>query len=193
MADGISEAIFREALARFASGVIVVATRRGTEPPIGLTVTAFSAVSLEPPLVLLCVARQARTHDAVVAADHFGISVLAESQKWIAAQCAGPAGERFVGIPLSWGVSPAALLVEGAVVQLECRRYAVHPAGDHTILIGTPLRIAVGSEPPLVRFARTFGTFFPSTDIGRPREGLAVSRVAADVEAVGKGHEQASR
>jgi flavin reductase ActVB len=184
MADEISEAGFREALARFASGVTVVVTRRGTDPPIGLTATAFSAVSLEPPLILVCVARRGRAHDAVVEADHFGISVLAESQEWIAAQCAGPLGERFVGIPLSRGIREAALLVEGAVVQMECHRYAAHPAGDHTILIGTTLRIMLGSEPPLVRFARTFGTFFPSTDVGRPRESLVASRMTADVDPV---------
>jgi flavin reductase (DIM6/NTAB) family NADH-FMN oxidoreductase RutF len=183
MADEISEAIFRDALARFASGVTVVVTQQGTDPPIGLTATAFSAVSLAPPLVLVCVARRTRAHDAVVDADHFGISVLAESQKWIAAQCAGPFGERFVGIPLSRGIAQA-VLVDGAVAQLECHRYAAHPAGDHTILVGRTLRIMVGSEPPLVHFARTFGTFFPSTDVGRPRDSLVVSRMPADIEAL---------
>jgi flavin reductase ActVB len=192
MEDEIFEAVFREALARFASGVAVLATRRGAAPPVGLTVTAFSAVSLEPPLILVCVGRSARTHDAVVDADHFGISVLAESQEWIAAQCAGPAGERFVGIPLRGGISEDAVLVEGAVAQLECLRYAVHPAGDHTILIGKTLRIRVGSEPPLVRFARRFGTFFPSTDVRRSRESLVVSRVPGDADPR-RGHDQANR
>ena len=156
MSEPISSDAFREALARFASGVTVV-TAAGPSGPSGLTASAFSSVSLSPPLVLVCVGKRARAHDALVRGDFFGVSVLAERQAWIAEQVGRSGIDRFRDVPLRReGRVP---LVEGALVQLECRRYAAHDAGDHTILVGEVLEGTVGAGSPLVHFGRKFGGF----------------------------------
>jgi len=179
--ESISQAGFREALARFASGVTVVAVRTRSERPVGLTATAFSAVSLTPPLVLVCVARRSHAHDGVIGAERFGVSVLAEAQRWIAKQCARAGEERFDGVPWSKGLGDGVLLVDGAVVQLECRRHQLCVAGDHTILIGEVLETTVGTAAPLVHFARRFGTFSESPD-GARASGEAGRHLVCEIE-----------
>jgi flavin reductase (DIM6/NTAB) family NADH-FMN oxidoreductase RutF len=158
MHDSLSEARFREALAHFASGVTVV-TARGPREPVGFTATSFTSVSIEPPLVLVCVAKSAGAHDAVVTSARFGVSILAERQEWIAAQFARSGVDRFYLVPL-WGEGPGGVpLVEGAIVHLECSHHAAHAAGDHTILVGQVVTTRVGSGRPLVRYRRQFGAF----------------------------------
>jgi flavin reductase (DIM6/NTAB) family NADH-FMN oxidoreductase RutF len=156
MADAVSSASFREALARFASGVVVV-TGHAPEGPVGFTVSAFSSVSLEPPLVLFCVGKTASAYDGILAAPQFGISVLEAGQAEIAAQFARHGVDRFAGVALRAGAGVP--LIEGAVAQLECRRHALHDAGDHTIVVGEVLRSHSAPGEPLVHHARRFGDF----------------------------------
>jgi flavin reductase (DIM6/NTAB) family NADH-FMN oxidoreductase RutF len=147
---------FRDALAQFASGVIILATRQ-EERLAGLTATAFSSVSLDPPLVLVCVARTASSYAAVVAADLLGISVLAEEQGWIARQIAKTGVDKFAGVSLVPGKSVP--LVDGALAHLECRTHARHEAGDHTIVIAEVIATAVAVGRPLLHYDRKLGGF----------------------------------
>jgi flavin reductase ActVB len=147
---------FREALSRFASGVVVVAGH-APDGPVGFTVSAFSSVSVEPPLVLVCVAKTASAYTAITAVARYGISVLEASQSWIASQFARQGVDRFGGVALRAGAGVP--LVEGALAQLECERHAAHDAGDHTILIGAVVDVRHGQGEPLVHYARTFGWF----------------------------------
>lgn len=151
----ISSHQFREALAHFASGVTVVAART-SEGLVGFTATGFTSASLTPPLVLVCVGKGASAHDGIVGAERFGVSVLSDGQEWIAEQFARSGIDRFRGVSLLPSGAP---LVEGALVQLECRRYARHDAGDHTIVLGEALDGFVGVGRPLLHFARRFGSF----------------------------------
>ena len=153
--EPISSAMFREALAHFASGVTVVTTRTKDEL-VGFTATGFASVSLSPPLVLVCVGKVGSAHDAVVAAELFGISVLSDRQAWIAEQFATSGVDRFRDVSLRSARVP---LVEGALVHLECRRYDRHEIGDHTILFGEVLDGSIRAGRPLVRFVRRFGSF----------------------------------
>jgi flavin reductase ActVB len=158
MSESISSAEFREALARFASGVTVVAARdsRGL---VGFTATGFTSVSLSPPLILVCIGKKASVHDRIVDAELFGVSVLAERQAWIAEQFARPGVDRFLNVPLSNDGLPRAPRVEGALTRLECQKHALHDAGDHTLLVGKVLAGAIANGRPLVHFARRFGGF----------------------------------
>jgi flavin reductase ActVB len=158
MTESISSTEFREALAHFASGVTVV-TASDKGGLVGFTATAFSSLSLSPPLLLVCVAKKASAHDRIVEAEAFGVNVLAERQAWIAEQFARPGIDRFLGIPLAAGESSRAPLIEDALVRLECERYARHEAGDHTILVGRVLAGATASGRPLLHYARRFGGF----------------------------------
>jgi flavin reductase ActVB len=164
MSEGISDTAFREALAQFASGVTVV-TARGAAGPVGFTASAFTSVSLRPPLVLVCVAKGASAHDTVVKAELFGVSVLADRQAWIAEQFARARVDRFDGVPLRVGGEETIPFIEGALVHLACASHAVHDAGDHTVLLGEVLGASVSAGRPLVHFARQFGGFLPETGL----------------------------
>jgi flavin reductase (DIM6/NTAB) family NADH-FMN oxidoreductase RutF len=153
--ETISDRAFRDALAHFASGVTVVAART-TQGLVGLTATGFASASLSPPLVLVCVGKVASAYAGVVGAEHFGVSVLGERQAWIAEQFARPGVDRFRGVPLRAAGVP---LIDGALAQLECRRFARHDAGDHTIVLGEVLEGRVAAGRPLVHFGRRFGAF----------------------------------
>jgi flavin reductase (DIM6/NTAB) family NADH-FMN oxidoreductase RutF len=156
MSESVSGQAFRDALAQFASGVTIVATRQG-EQLDGLTATAFSSVSLDPPLVLVCVAKTASAHDAVVSAERVGISVLALEQGWVARQFARHGIDKFGGVPLvpDRGVP----LVDGALAHLEGRRHARHDAGDHTIVVAEVAAAWAAGGKPLLHYARKLGGF----------------------------------
>jgi flavin reductase (DIM6/NTAB) family NADH-FMN oxidoreductase RutF len=156
MSDFPLKSAFREALSRFASGVVIVAAYT-PEGPVGFTASAFSSVSLEPALVLVCVGKSASAYGSMVAARRFGISVLHEKQGWIAEQFARSGIERFAGVPLA--TSPRVPWIAGALAQLECEPAALHDAGDHSILVGQVLEAQVAAGQPLVHYARSFGAF----------------------------------
>ncbi|MGA3122430.1 MAG: flavin reductase family protein [Polyangiaceae bacterium] len=149
---------FRDALARFASGVTIVAARHPSGL-VGFTATAFSALSLSPPLVLACVGKKASAYDRIVTCEHVGVSILDERQAPIAAQFARSGIDRFAGIPLSIGTGYGVPLIEGSLAALECRRHALHDAGDHTIFVAEVLAASVSAGSPLLHFGRRFGAF----------------------------------
>jgi 3-hydroxy-9,10-secoandrosta-1,3,5(10)-triene-9,17-dione monooxygenase reductase component len=141
---------FRTALGRFPSGVTVVTVRDAAGRDCGMTVSAFSSLSLEPPLVLVCIGDDATIAGAVAAAGHFAVSVLSEEQESLARRFADPDADRFGGAKISRGVTGLAL-IDGAVAQLECAIVARHRGGDHTIVTGEVLSAtAVGDGRPLV-------------------------------------------
>ncbi len=142
---------FRSALSRFAAGVTVVTTRDGDGRPCGLTASAFTSVSLEPPLVLVCVDRAATAHPAFEQHGWFAINVLAKSQESLSRQFAASGGDKFAGVAFREGCSSLPL-IEGALVALECRLVSRHPAGDHTIFVGQVEGVSIASGHPLVYF-----------------------------------------
>jgi flavin reductase (DIM6/NTAB) family NADH-FMN oxidoreductase RutF/NAD(P)H-dependent FMN reductase len=180
MTEPISEAAFREALSRFASGVTVV-TAVATTGPVGFTASAFTSVSLSPPLVLVCVAKKASVHDALIAAPRFGVSLLASGQRWIAEQFGRPGANRFQNVPLRGGSSTVPL-IEASLASLECARHATHEAGDHTLLVGEVVGVTVTTGAPLLHYSRQYGSFAAETSPpkatanGAPSAGVAPRR-----------------
>ena len=141
---------FRHALGRFPSGVTVVTVRGTDGRDFGMTVSAFASVSLDPPLVLVCIGDDATIAGAVAAAGHFAVSVLAENQGALAQRFATSDTDRFMGTAVSRGTTGIALL-DGAVTHLECAIVARHRGGDHTIVVGEVLAAsAVEDGRPLV-------------------------------------------
>jgi flavin reductase ActVB len=171
MNESVSDLAFRDALAQFASGVTIVAARHGEELA-GLTATAFSSVSLEPPLVLVCVAQRASAYDAVVNAERVGISVLALEQAWVARQFARHGIDKFADVPLLPG--PSVPLVDGALAHLECRRHALHPGGDHSILVLEVVSASAAGGEPLLHHARKLGGIVSESSV---RPGLPATAV----------------
>ncbi|WP_433262073.1 flavin reductase family protein [Actinosynnema sp. CS-041913] len=138
---GVSPTEMRSTLARFATGVVVLTV--GGEHIHGMTANAFSSVSLDPPLVLCCVARTATMHRAITAAGHFATSVLRADQEPRArhfASRARPAGRaQFDTVDWAPGPHTGAPVFTDSLAWVECALDGVHEAGDHSVFIGRVL------------------------------------------------------
>lgn len=160
MPDTIVEAVdFRNAMARFASGVTVVTTVDAAGQPAGFTASAFSSLSLDPPLILVCLEKRADSYPAFQAASRFAVSILAAGQADIAMRFATKGIDKFEGAPLVRGEATGLPLITGALAHLECRTYDLPDGGDHTIIIGEVLRAVSTDREPLLHFNRRFGRF----------------------------------
>jgi flavin reductase (DIM6/NTAB) family NADH-FMN oxidoreductase RutF len=140
---------FRKTLGQFATGVTIVTTRDASGRPMGLTVNAFASVSLEPPLVLVCIDDRSETHGGFEASGVFGVSVLSEEQEGWSRRFAMPGQEKFAPADLMLGETGVAL-VPDALAHIECRVSATLPGGDHTIYVGEVLRLHVAPGRPLL-------------------------------------------
>lgn len=155
--DGAMDArALRDALGRFATGVCVITTQ-GPAGPQGFTANSFSAVSLDPPLVLWSPGKSSRRHDLFVAASLFSIHVLASDQLELSRRfTSGPDG--FAGLPPLRSPEGVPVL-DGCLARFDCSRHALVDAGDHTIVLGRVLREAIAEGAPLVFSAGRYGTF----------------------------------
>ena len=116
----ISKEEFRRALSRFASGVTVVTTKDADGKLYGITVSAFCSVSLEPPLVLVCIERTTASHHALAASKHFVVNILRENQQNLSNHFASPSDDKFTGVEFRAGIEEIPVLT-GALANLECR------------------------------------------------------------------------
>jgi flavin reductase ActVB len=155
----VDSTAFREALARFASGVTVVTTRDAAGAPAGFTATSFSSLSLDPPLVLVCLDKRADSFPAFEAAGHFAVSILAADQAEQARRFATKGTDKFAGVAVEWGAVTGLPLLPDALVQLECRTHQVLDGGDHIIIVGEVVRAVSSDAEPLLHFNRRFGRF----------------------------------
>lgn len=135
---------FRAVLGRFATGVTVVTTLDRRRRDQGMTVGSFASVSLEPPLVLICIGHSASMYATMERATHFTVNILSESQEALARRFAEPGPNRFAGIGYSRGQNGIAVLDE-VLGYVECEIVARHEAGDHDIVIGA-VEVAVANE-----------------------------------------------
>lgn len=133
----------RDVMGMFATGITVLTA--GGEGPHGMTANAFSSVSLDPPMVLVCVARTAVMHDAIVGAGSYAVSVLGGAQEHVARYFANrnrPRGlAQFDAIAWRPGPLTGAPLLEGSLAWLECELAEVYSGGDHSIFLGRVLGI----------------------------------------------------
>jgi flavin reductase (DIM6/NTAB) family NADH-FMN oxidoreductase RutF len=159
----VDPADFRRALGQFAAGVTVVTTRDGQGRSLGLTVTAFASVSLEPPLVLVCVDHRSEAHAGFRHAGLFGISILAEGQRELSQRFAAGGPAKFSGLALVKGTTGVPL-IPGALAHLECRVSAAHAAGDHTIYVGEVLAVEARPGRPLLYHDRDYRRLAPGEE-----------------------------
>lgn len=133
----INPELFRKVLSQFATGVTIVTARHG-EAIHGLTANAFCSVSLEPPLVLVCVDQKAHSHHIIKQGGNFAVNILTTTQEALAQRFATnhlSAAERFAGINFHTEITGAPILKE-SLGWLDCKLVAAHPGGDHTIFVG---------------------------------------------------------
>jgi flavin reductase (DIM6/NTAB) family NADH-FMN oxidoreductase RutF len=139
-------------MGHFASGVTVVASREANGNPVGLTVSAFASVSLEPLLILVCLHRDASGHAPLLSRGYFGVSILDRRQADLARRFAVAEGsERFRGVEYREGTFGSPLLVP-ALAWMECRVHQVYPGGDHSIILGEVLECGAADGDPLLFF-----------------------------------------
>ena len=139
--------MFRRAVSRFATGITVVtAVEEGVDH--AMTVSAFTSVSLEPVLVLVCVETEARFHEAVGRVGQWGVSVLDATARpvadWLATR-GRPLHGQLDRVPHHRGPVTGAALLDQACAWLECRTYATYPGGDHSIIVGEVVGVGLGS------------------------------------------------
>jgi flavin reductase (DIM6/NTAB) family NADH-FMN oxidoreductase RutF len=142
---------FRSVLGRFASGVTVVTTRGPDETDQGMTVSAFCSVSLDPPLVLICIEKNASVHRSLTASDRFVVNILAVNQEQLARRFSIIDIDRFEGVGYSRSQDGIAIL-DDVLGVLECSRHAMYDGGDHTIILGEVEAARVTSGSPLLYY-----------------------------------------
>jgi flavin reductase (DIM6/NTAB) family NADH-FMN oxidoreductase RutF len=152
---GVTPDEFRRACGRFATGVTIATVLDAQGAPHGLTVSSFTSVSLDPPLVLICLGHAVTIIDSFRAAQHFGINVLAEWQRDISERFARKGADRFNSLEWTPGRTGVPLL-PGALASIECAVEQRVTSGDHDILIGRMVRAEVSEGEPLVYFASRY-------------------------------------
>ncbi|MEJ5369075.1 MAG: flavin reductase family protein [Bryobacteraceae bacterium] len=162
MAGGVSEAEFRRACGAFATGVAVATVTGRDGKPHGLTVNSFTSVSLDPPLVLVCIGHKAATHGPFSTALAFAVNILDESQRELSERFASSHPRRFEGVAWKTGEAGAPVLEEALAV-LECEAWRKMDAGDHTIVVGLVKRTRARDGRPLLYFGGKYRRMDPES------------------------------
>ncbi len=153
----IDSTLFRDILSQFASGVTIVTTRNG-ETLHGLTVSSFCSVSLEPPLILVCIDKKASSHPVLQTSKRFAVNFLTAAQQDISNRFADPKRspeERFQGLAVRTAVTQSPILPD-VLAYLDCEVYAEYDGGDHTIFVGKVVAGEVGEGAPLLYWNRGY-------------------------------------
>ncbi len=143
--------LFRSVLGRFASGITVVTTHDEEGRDHGMTASAFSSLSLDPPLILVCIANDATMAPVMSRAHSFAVNVLSDGQEALSRRFAGKIDDRFSGVGFTRGDLGDAI-VDDVLCWMQCRIVARHPAGDHTIVVGQVDSADVHDGRPLLYY-----------------------------------------
>lgn len=191
---------FRQVLGQYPTGVVVVTATSSTGEPVGMTVGSFTSVSVDPPLVAFLPSKTSSSwNDLRACGDQFCINILASTQEAVCRSIAMRKIDKFSDI--AWTLSSAGSpVVDGAVAYIDCATYEIHDAGDHEIVVGRVLDLAVkNSDFPLLFFRGGYGSFSPLSlaaadadlleqlrlvDLARPHMEQLAARLETEVTAV---------
>lgn len=141
---------FRDALGHFCTGVTVMtALVPNSIENVGITVSSFNSLSLDPPLILWSIARESVSYNCYQVGSAFAVNVLSAEQEDLALRFARTGRDKFDGVNLYTGLDNVPL-IDGCVVYLECRAEARYPGGDHDIIVGRVRRIFNIGKAPLL-------------------------------------------
>jgi flavin reductase (DIM6/NTAB) family NADH-FMN oxidoreductase RutF/DNA-binding GntR family transcriptional regulator len=149
--------IFRQVIGNFASGVTVITTRE-QDTNYGLTASAVTSLTLEPPMLLVCINKHTATQAVISRTRTFGVNILDQDQAHLAYQFAKPQSDKFQGVDFSYG-SLGVPLLTGALARIECRVAADVEAGTHRVFLAEVDRAEANQGTPLTYFRGTFGRF----------------------------------
>jgi flavin reductase (DIM6/NTAB) family NADH-FMN oxidoreductase RutF len=168
----------RNAFGAFATGVTVITTRQPDGTPRGFTANSFTSVSLDPPLLLVCLAKTAHSADVFATAPHFAVNILAEDQKAVSGLFASRAPDKFDHC--AWTSGHADLpLIDGALAQFAAARHQLVDAGDHLILIGRVEAFQTGEGQPLGYFRGNYFSVGLERDLAEAAAATKGSRLGA--------------
>ena len=136
---------FRWSLGQFATGVAVITAQNPRGEAVGMTMSSFNSVSLDPPLILFSVDRKAYSLPEMLAAEGYGVNILSRSQEHLSNQFAKALSDKWVAVEHTFGHAEAPLL-RGALAHFECEPYAHHDGGDHVIFVGKVLRFSASDD-----------------------------------------------
>lgn len=142
---------FRAVLGRFSTGVTVVTATGPDGQDQGMTVSAFSSLSLDPPLVLICIDHAASMYPSLLSATHFVVNILCESQEALARRFSGTDPNRFDGIGYSRGQTGLVVL-DDVLGCIECRVTGRHKGGDHDVFVGEVEFASANDGKPLLYY-----------------------------------------
>jgi flavin reductase (DIM6/NTAB) family NADH-FMN oxidoreductase RutF len=140
----------KKVMGSFAAGVTVVTTLDADGKSVGLTATAFSSLSMAPPLCLVCVHRQGASHDALVASGRFAVNLLGADQVELSNRFASRSDDKFAGVAHRKGDATGCALLDNALATMECELVDVLPGGDHSIFVGKLVAVSVAEGRPLL-------------------------------------------
>jgi flavin reductase (DIM6/NTAB) family NADH-FMN oxidoreductase RutF len=156
-AQAVDSVAFRMACGKFATGITIVTVIGPDGLPHGMTVNSFTSVSLDPPLVLVCIDRKATIRPKLEAANAIGINVLAENQRDLSAQFSRRGTDRFETTP--WFAGELGVpLIDGALAHYECETERITDGGDHLIFIAEVRHLQCFNGRPLLYYASGYET-----------------------------------
>jgi flavin reductase (DIM6/NTAB) family NADH-FMN oxidoreductase RutF len=168
----------RHAFGAFATGVTVITTRQPDGTPRGFTANSFTSVSLDPPLLLVCLAKTAHSADVFATAPHFAANILAEDQKAVSGLFASRAPDKFD--QCAWTPGPADMpLIDGALAQFTCANHQLVDAGDHLVLIGRIKAFTTSEGQPLGYFRGNYFSIGIEKDLAEAAAAAKGSRLGA--------------
>lgn len=141
----------RRVMGHFATGVTVITTMDRSGNPFGLTANAFTSLSLDPPLVLVCIDKGVQCYPYFEESGLFAVNLLSENQEELSRRFATKGIEKFSGVKWHKGKQGVALL-DGAIGHIECRIVNRYDGGDHTIYVGEVVRTSASGDRPLIFF-----------------------------------------
>jgi flavin reductase (DIM6/NTAB) family NADH-FMN oxidoreductase RutF len=159
-ASAIAASQYRRACALFATGITVITTVDESGRPHGMTVNSFSSVSLDPPLVLICVDLKNAILGHFMTSAWFAVNVLEERQEAISRRFSSPSENRFHGIEWAPGESGAPLLA-GVLAQMQCALTKTFEIGDHAVLVGEVRHASYREGRPLLYFNSAYRKIAP--------------------------------
>lgn len=168
----------RNAFGAFATGVTVITTRQPDGTPRGFTANSFTSVSLDPPLLLVCLAKTAHSADVFATAPHFAVNILAEDQKAVSGLFASRAPDKFD--QCAWTPGPSEVpLIDGSLAQFTCANHQLVNAGDHLILIGRIEHFTTSEGQPLGYFRGNYFSIGIEKDLAEAAAAAKGSRLGA--------------
>ena len=150
----------RNAMGLFATGVSIITTKDASGKPFGLTANAFSSLSLDPPMLLICVDKGVDCYACFDESKVFGVNFLSVAQEELSTRFATKGIEKFEGLSYSVGELGVALL-DGALAHFECRVAHAYKGGDHTIYVGEVQRLVTMEGDPLLFFQGKYRSLAP--------------------------------